>query len=174
MKLAVFVSGSGSLLGSFARLAAKKNDLELVVVADRYCEAIAVAQGLGIEVIDFDRFDEDVDGICLAGFLKILDNDFLNKYEGKIVNAHPSLLPKYGGKGFYGDKVHEAVLATGDKETGFTIHKVTAEIDAGEIISQKKCPVYDEDTVEDVRKRVQDLEKEHYASSAISYFSTVR
>lgn len=172
MKLAIFVSGSGSLLGSFARLAAKKENLELLVVTDRFCEAIKVAQDLGLKVCDFDRFDEPVDGICLAGFLQILRRDFLSKYEGKVLNAHPSLLPKYGGKGFYGDKVHQAVLDAGDKETGFTIHLVTDEVDAGEIIAQKKCPIYEDDTVDDVRNRVQDLEKEHYATEAFNFLSS--
>ena len=100
-----------------------------------------------------------VDIIFLAGYLKFLHHKILEKYHNKIFNIHPSLLPKYGGKGMYGINVHKAVIAAGEKETGVTIHRVNEEYDRGEIIAQTKVPVLENDTAESLAARV--LETEH-------------
>ena len=100
-----------------------------------------------------------VDIIFLAGYLKFLHHKILEKYHNKIFNIHPSLLPKYGGKGMYGINVHKAVIAAGEKETGVTIHRVNEEYDRGEIIAQTKVPVLENDTPESLAARV--LETEH-------------
>ena len=99
------------------------------------------------------------DLVVLAGYLGIITPAFVKEYAGRMINIHPSLLPKHGGKGFYGIKVHEAVLAAGDTESGCTVHYVADEIDGGEIILQGRVPVLAGDTPEALQKRV--LEVEH-------------
>lgn len=104
----------------------------------------------------------EVDLVVLIGYMRILTSEFIEKFRNKIINVHPALIPKYAGKDFFGQSVHEAVLASGDKETGMTIHYLDEGVDTGPIILQKTCPVYAEDTVEDLKDRVQALEKKWY------------
>ncbi|MCL2223419.1 MAG: phosphoribosylglycinamide formyltransferase [Defluviitaleaceae bacterium] len=99
------------------------------------------------------------DIVFLAGYLKKIPAPVLKTYENRIFNIHPSLLPKYGGRGMFGINVHTAVLAAGDTETGITIHRVTAEYDSGDILAQRKVPVHMGDTPESLAARV--LEQEH-------------
>ena len=101
-----------------------------------------------------------IDLILLVGFMRILSSRFVDIWGGKILNVHPSLLPKYAG-GMNSD-VHESVLAAGDKETGCTVHLVTKEVDGGPILIQKSCPVLESDTVETLKERVQKLEGEAF------------
>ena len=101
-----------------------------------------------------------IDLILLIGFMRILSSGFVERWRGKIINVHPSLLPKYAG-GMNND-VHESVLAAGDKESGCTIHLVTKDVDCGPILLQKSCPVYENDSVESLRERVQKLEGESF------------
>ena len=101
-----------------------------------------------------------IDLILLIGFMRILSSEFVERWRGKIINVHPSLLPKYAG-GMNND-VHESVLAAGDKESGCTIHLVTKDVDCGPILLQKSCPVYANDSVESLRERVQKLEGESF------------
>lgn len=101
----------------------------------------------------------DPDLIILAGFLKKIPESVVNKYRNKIINIHPSLLPKYGGRGFYGNRVHLAVLESGDKKSGCTVHFVNEFYDEGDIIRQVQVPVIKDDTVETLSKRV--LAEEH-------------
>lgn len=103
-----------------------------------------------------------VDLVVLIGYMRILTPGFIEKFRNKIINVHPALIPKYAGKDFFGKGVHEAVLASGDKETGMTIHYLDEGVDTGPIILQKTCPVYAEDTPETLKDRVQALEKEWY------------
>jgi len=100
-----------------------------------------------------------VDFIILAGYLGILNKKFIEKYRGKIINVHPALIPKYCGMGFYGMKVHEAVIAAGETESGVTVHFADEGVDTGEIILQEKVPVYEDDTAETLAMRV--LAQEH-------------
>jgi phosphoribosylglycinamide formyltransferase-1 len=106
-----------------------------------------------------------VDLVILAGYMKKVGSHTLNAFKGKIINIHPALLPKYGGKGMYGSKVHEQVLASGDTETGVTIHVVTDDYDTGPIIAQKKVPVKKDDTVESLADRVIVTEHELYVET---------
>ncbi len=103
-----------------------------------------------------------VDLVCLIGYMRILTPVFIQAYRGRILNVHPALLPQYGGKGFYGMKVHEAVLANREKETGMTVHFVDEEVDSGPILLQKKVPVSADDTPESLKLKVQELEKKAY------------
>ena len=100
-----------------------------------------------------------VDMIVLAGYLRLLHPSILERYEGRIFNIHPALLPKYGGKGMYGKNVHAAVIAAGESQSGVTIHRVSADYDAGEIVAQTTVPVLEGDSVETLAARV--LEREH-------------
>lgn len=97
---------------------------------------------------------EPTDLIICAGFLTIIPTKLVEEYSGRLINIHPSLLPKYGGKGFYGIKVHEAVIAAGDIESGATVHYVDDSVDCGEIIEQLKVPVYKKDTPDNLQERV--------------------
>jgi formyltetrahydrofolate-dependent phosphoribosylglycinamide formyltransferase len=103
-----------------------------------------------------------VDYVCLAGYMYLLPSEVVEVYPRRILNIHPSLLPKYGGKGMYGIKVHEAVLEAGDKESGCTVHYVNENYDEGDIVIQRKCPVYESDTPESLARRVLDIEHEIY------------
>lgn len=98
--------------------------------------------------------DEQVDLVVLAGYLKILNQDLIEAYRERIINIHPSLLPKFGGKGFYGLHVHEAVIAAGEKESGATVHYVDAGVDTGKVILQRKLEIMPEDTPESLQKRI--------------------
>ena len=115
-------------------------------------------------VFDFEMSqileDKKIDLILLIGFMRILSSEFVDRWFGKIVNVHPSLLPKYAG-GMNSD-VHKSVLAAGDKETGCTIHLVTKEVDGGPILLQKSCPVFENDSIDSLKERVQKLEGEAF------------
>ncbi len=105
---------------------------------------------------------QGIDYIVLAGFLWLIPAYILKAYPNRIVNIHPALLPNYGGKGMYGRRVHEAVIAAGEKESGISIHYVNEKYDDGEIIFQAKCPVESGDTPETLAARILELEHEHY------------
>ncbi|WP_314810927.1 phosphoribosylglycinamide formyltransferase [Fusobacterium pseudoperiodonticum] len=176
-KIAVLVSGSGSNLQSIIDNVENGNlNCEITyVIADRECYGLQRAEKYGIETLLLDRKIIDnklaneiidstlerckTDYIVLAGYLSILTEKFIKKWDKRVINIHPSLLPKFGGKGMYGIKVHEAVIKAGEKESGCTVHFVTNEIDAGEIIANVKVPVLEDDTPETLQKRV--LEQEH-------------
>ena len=176
-KIAVLVSGSGSNLQSIIDNVENGNlNCEITyVIADRECYGLQRAEKYGIETLLLDRKIIDnklaneiidstlerckTDYIVLAGYLSILTEKFIKKWDKRVINIHPSLLPKFGGKGMYGIKVHEAVIKAGEKESGCTVHFVNNEIDAGEIITNVKVPVLEDDTPETLQKRV--LEQEH-------------
>ena len=106
-----------------------------------------------------------VEVICLAGYMKKLGAEVLAAYEGRILNIHPALLPKFGGQGMYGMRVHEAVLAAGERESGATIHLVDEEYDQGRVLAQEKVPVKAEDTPETLQKRVLAVEHRLYPAT---------
>ena len=172
LRVAVLISGGGSNLKSL--IDSQDNDYYKIdiVIADRDCGGLNIAENAGIKAVLLDRkiynkdlfkkIDEEIsniDLVVLAGFLSIVDSTFIRKWEGKIINIHPSLLPKYGGKGMYGIHVHEAVIANKEKESGCTVHYVTDTIDGGDIIMQTKVEVKEDDTAEILQKRV--LVEEH-------------
>lgn len=175
-KIGVLVSGGGSNLQSIIDKS-QSGELQCkveVVIGDRECYGVKRAKKAGIDGYILDRkvlkkelcraidkivTEKSIDLIVLAGFLSIIDEEFVNKWKGKIINIHPSLLPKFGGPGMYGVKVHEAVLNAGEKESGCTVHYVDTGVDSGEIIAQKKVAVLEGDTPEVLQKRV--LVEEH-------------
>jgi len=101
-----------------------------------------------------------VDTLVLSGYMKALGPRVISAYAGRLVNIHPSLLPRHGGRGMYGDRVHEAVLASGDTESGATVHLVTAGIDEGPVLAQVRVPVLPGDTLDTLKARVQATEGE--------------
>lgn len=104
----------------------------------------------------------DIDFIVLAGFLPLVPNFIIEAFPRRIVNLHPALLPKYGGKGMWGHHVHEAVKAAGETETGMTVHWVTPVCDGGDIIAQYKCEIAPSDSVDDIAEKEHKLEMEHF------------
>ena len=170
--ITVLVSGSGSNLQRIIDCIdngeipnAKVN----LVVADRDCYALERAKNHNIpfQLIkrgkEFSKnldkiLPENTDLIVLAGFLSILKSEFCEKYKGKIINIHPALLPKFGGKGMWGHHVHNAVIEAGEKESGATVHFVTSGIDEGEIILQGKFDVEENDTAKTLAQKVHQIE----------------
>lgn len=132
------------------------------------------AWALGVPLFLFDRTmlrngelqkeltTQRIDLIVLAGFMQLIPAELVRGFPKRVVNIHPALLPKYGGKGMYGDRVHAAVLAAGEKESGITIHFVNEHYDEGEHIAQFRCPVIPSDTASSLAERVHGLEHAHY------------
>lgn len=171
--IAVLISGGGSNLKSLIDNQKEYYKIN-VVIADRDCGGLNIAREANIDAVLIDRkeyreklskkIDEElkkynIDLIVLAGYLSIVDSNFISKWKNKIINIHPSLLPKFGGKGMYGMKVHEAVIKNKEKESGCTVHYVTEMVDGGDIIMQNKVDVLEDDTPEILQKRV--LIEEH-------------
>lgn len=168
--IAVLISGGGTNLQ--ALIDANKEDkwqIKLVVSDKQNAFGLKRAVSANIKTLFISKYEpvklldslkeNDIDGIVLAGYLSILPHEIIKVYEGKIINIHPSLIPAFCGKGFYGAKVHSAVLESGVKVTGATAHFVDTGIDTGPIILQKTVPVLDGDTVDSLQKRV--LQTEH-------------
>lgn len=177
-KITILISGGGTNLQSIidsienGKLAVKIS----YVIADRPAYGLERASNYNISDLLIDRKlgrkawteeflkimeKENPDLIVLAGFLSILDKKIITEFKGKIINIHPALLPKYGGKGMYGINVHKAVIKAREKESGCTVHFVDAGVDTGNIILQKRVKVLADDTPEILQKRV--LEQEHLA-----------
>lgn len=182
LKIVVLVSGSGSNLQSIIdNIATNDNPLVKIeaVIADRECYALERAKTARIDGFLVDRKIEranlsakiddlipaDCDLIVLAGFLSILDGKFIQKWQNKIINIHPSLLPKFGGSGMWGMNVHKAVIAAGELKSGCTVHFVTEEVDSGKIILQTAVDVLTTDKPEDLQKRVQSVESDTLISA---------
>lgn len=152
LKIVVFISGSGSNLKSLINNANNYNYKVVGVLSDRQCTGINIAIEHNIPTLtiykgnDFynkikNFFEEDIDLIVLAGFLSILDEEFIDKWNKKIINIHPSLLPKYGGQSMYGLNVHSSVLKSNDTTTGATVHYVDSGIDTGPILLQESIKI---------------------------------
>lgn len=171
-RLAVFVSGEGSL---FQSLTGSQNQklfsIEAVVTSNSSAPAVGKAKALGIPVLDFKALDEDqllealigfnVNFVVLAGFLKKVPSSLIHHFRSRMINTHPSLLPKYGGKGMYGLNVHRAVLEGKETQSGCTTHFVTEKYDEGEIIRQQIVAVACDDTAESLQNKVKLAEREN-------------
>jgi len=175
--IAIFASGNGSNAENIYRFFQKSSDISVVLICSNNKGAYVVkrAEKLQIPLFlftkqGFENFFElkkvleakEVDFIILAGFLLKIPKKILEHYPDKIINIHPALLPKYGGKGMYGNVVHKAVLENKEVESGITIHFVNSEYDDGEIIFKAKCKVKKNDSVECLVKKVQKLERDFF------------
>lgn len=181
-RIAVFASGNGSNAENIIRYFNEPSSVnggsaEVVLVVCNRPEApvLARAAALGVpsETItrsllnDETRFMElmekhGIDFIALAGFLLMIPPFLISRFSGRIVNIHPSLLPRYGGKGMYGRHIHEAVVKAGERETGITVHHVSENCDEGAIIFQARVDLDTSDTPEDVERKIHALESFHY------------
>ena len=176
-KLAIFGSGAGGNAENICNYFTGSSDIEVVCICTNNKNAFIVtrAEKLNIPIIyttkhDLANFstlhktlqDYSVDYIILAGFLLKVPFKMVDSYLKRIINIHPSLLPKYGGKGMYGDNVHLAVLENNDVESGITIHFVNKNYDEGEVILQKKCAVSVREGVGGLKKKIRALEFEYF------------
>ena len=176
-RIAIFASGSGTNAQKIIEHFAPIDDIEVSLVLtnreDAYVLERASAHGIPAYVFDRQMFydstqvhdilrDVGIDFIVLAGFLWLVPPGILSDWAGRIVNIHPALLPKFGGKGMYGSKVHQAVIEAGEKETGITIHYVNEVYDDGEIIFQEKFDVLPDDTPDTIADKIHLLEHTHF------------
>ena len=172
VRIAVLVSGGGTnlqaLIDAQKKEILKSGKIELVISNNSNAFALnrAKENNIHFEIIDKKNFEEKlkeilklhkIELIVLAGFTSILPADFVKDYDKKIINIHPSLIPSFCGKGFYGIKVHEEAMKKGVKITGATTHFVNEIIDGGEIIMQKAVEVCEDDTAEKLQKRVMEF-----------------
>ena len=175
--LAIFVSGGGTNLENIIRHFADNKDVNIALVLSNRADAYALVRAKNHHVpsvvmsrADFAREDKlmplmrqyNIDFIVLAGFLLMAPDFLIEAYDRRIINIHPALLPKYGGKGMYGHHVHEAVKAAGETETGMTVHYVSSVCDGGEIIAQFSTPLSPEDTPEDIAAKEHVLEQKYF------------
>lgn len=177
-RIAIFASGNGSNAENIIRYFQTEDrgaEVALVVCNRSDAKVLQRAEALGVPAIvvpktDFNNeafmtglmHDNGIDFIVLAGFLLMIPDFLISLYPEKIINIHPSLLPKFGGKGMYGDHVHKAVVAAGEKESGITIHLVNEQCDGGRIVFQAVVPVEPTDTPDDVASKVHALEYAHF------------
>lgn len=175
-RLAIFVSGGGTNLQRIAEYFASNPNVDIACVVSNNKDAYANqrAKNLSIPLLLVDKacFNDpkfvermkslDIDLIVLAGFLWLIPQQLIEAFPNKIINIHPALLPKYGGKGFYGHHVHEAVVAAHEKESGITIHYVNEKYDSGDIIFQKTVALTPTDTPDDVAAKIHVLEQENF------------
>ena len=176
-RIAIFASGSGSNAQRIAEYFADKDLLEISAIYCNNPEAFVIerAKLLGIPSVIFSRDNfyntnsiledlksREIDWIVLAGFLWLIPDNILKAFPQRIINIHPALLPAYGGKGMFGIKVHEAVIAAGEKQSGITIHHVNELYDEGDIIFQATCRIQPGDTPEILATKIHELEYEHF------------
>ncbi len=176
--IAIFASGSGSNARKIMEYFAERKDVSVQLVISNRADAgvLKIAESFGVDSIVIDRrtFYEtedvvsvlnkyEVSLIVLAGFLWLIPEYLVEAFQGRVVNIHPALLPKYGGKGMHGKHVHEAVKKAGESESGMTIHYVNERYDEGQIIFQARCQLSPTDTPEEIAGKVLQLEHKHYA-----------
>ena len=172
-KVAILVSGTGTNAINIIEYFEKISVADVVLVISNKTDALALekAQNKGVKTVVFNNesfkkngtvldylMSQSIDFIVLAGFLIKIPNEIIHAYPNKIVNLHPSLLPKYGGKGMYGKRVHKAVIENQESESGISIHFVNEEYDEGTIIFQAKVSVEKGDSVEVLAQKIQQLE----------------
>lgn len=175
--IAVLASGNGTNAENIIRYFQRNKSGSVVLVLTNRASAGVVerARTLGVQTHCFSKEQwndgtevlallrqKEIDFVVLAGFLARVPNNILHAYPRRMVNIHPSLLPKFGGKGMYGDRVHEAVMAAGETESGITIHYTSEEYDEGAVVFQTTCPVLPDDTPDTLAARIHRLEYEHY------------
>ncbi|MDR1743049.1 MAG: phosphoribosylglycinamide formyltransferase [Dysgonamonadaceae bacterium] len=177
INIAIFASGSGSNAENIAEYFSGNKEIQISLIlsnkADAFVHERAKKWGIPSLTCPKKEFDEgkrileilrdhNIGFIVLAGFLLKIPDTLIETFPKKMINIHPALLPKYGGKGMYGDHVHKAVVAAGETESGITIHYVNEHYDEGQVIFQAKCEVLPTDTFEDVARKVHKLEYLHF------------
>lgn len=188
-RIAIFLSGTGTNAERLIKHFAQSDTVEVAIVISNTTKAPAIERlkPLGVEVEVWGRdtwrdqtelarylTEKSIDVIVLAGFLAIIGEPLLKAFPDRIVNIHPALLPKHGGKGMWGHHVHEAVLRDGDKESGITIHLVNDQVDGGAILEQHRCPVMPDDTPDTLAARVHQLEYQYFPSAVDHFLNTIQ
>jgi phosphoribosylglycinamide formyltransferase 1 len=186
-RIAIFASGSGTNAEAiFSHFKNNKSiKVELLLTNNPYAGVLDKAKKFDVKSMTFTKSqfgesnevveilrEHQITHIVLAGFLLLVPKNLIAAFPKKIVNIHPSLLPKFGGKGMYGMKVHEAVKTTGEKETGITIHEVNEKFDEGKIIFQVTCEVVPTDTPQDIAQKIQILEHKNYPTVIEDWINT--
>ena len=186
-RISIFASGSGSNAENMINYFSQQSDIVVDSIVSNVEGAFVLerAKKLNVDhyVITRKEFkdgqkvlqlmeERNIDLIVLAGFLQLIPESLVQKYP--IINIHPALLPKYGGKGMYGMKVHQAVKDHGDKETGITIHQIDENYDEGKTLFQATCQVFSEDSPEDIANKVHALEYEHYPKVVEEFLRNMR
>lgn len=176
-RIAIFASGSGSNAEKIIEYFKDRDDVNVAYVYSnrKKAKVLERAEKHGVPSFIFTKDDflndttviyhlkrNSIDLIVLAGFLLLIPKKMINAFPQRIINIHPSLLPKYGGKGMYGMNVHEAVSESGDTETGITVHFVNQEFDKGKIISQVRCIIKPHDSAENIASKVLKLEHQYF------------
>ena len=176
-RIVIFASGSGSNAENLIKFFHNSDNASVIQILcnNPHAKVLDRAKRLNISALSFNKVaftkTEDVlnilkasqpDLIVLAGFLWKFPENILNAFPNKVINVHPALLPKYGGKGMYGKHVHEAIVANNETKTGITIHYVNENYDEGAIIFQAECDVIPNDTADDVAAKIHELEMEHF------------
>ncbi len=176
-RIAIFASGSGSNAQKLMEYFKKHQEAEVVIVLTNNPEAYVIQRADNFEIPThiFDKYEFietnnivnllknlQIDLIVLAGFLWLIPNNLLEEFPNQIINIHPALLPKFGGKGMYGDRIHRTILEAGEVENGITIHFVNEKFDEGEIIYQSRFKIGKNDTLETIKFKGQQLEHLHY------------
>ncbi len=176
-RIAIFASGAGTNAKKIIEHLSQHPFIKVQLIVCNKPTAgvldIAAANKIAAILIDKEKFfrgtgyadelkEAQIDFIVLAGFLWKIPQTLIDAYPNRIVNIHPALLPQFGGKGMYGAKVHEAVIAAGENESGITIHYVDEHYDNGDVIFEATCPVFKDDTPESLAERIHKLEHEYY------------
>ena len=179
-RIAILASANGTNAERLVQSFAQRGTVQVAAVMTNVATAPVIERlrplGIGVEVRGRDEWKQPdgilrtlaelkVDLVVLAGFLAMVREPLLSAFSGCIVNLHPSLLPRHGGKGMWGLHVHEAVLSSGDTQSGITIHLVTAEVDGGAIVEQHSCPVLTSDTPQSLAERVHQLEYQYFPAA---------
>ncbi len=176
IRIAVFASGNGTNAENIIKYFENSNIARVVLVLSNNKDAKVLkrASNLKISTVQFDKYDllssnsvsvllrNQADFIVLAGFLWHIPTDIINFFPNKIINIHPALLPKYGGKGMYGMRVHQAVKDQNETETGISVHYVNEHYDKGNLIFQKKVAIHPNDTPDKIAQKVHALEYTHF------------
>lgn len=176
-KIAIFVSGKGTNAQKIIQYFQNRKDIEVSLVCSNNprSEVLELAHSLNINQLIFNKEtlnspegvilflnEKGITHVVLAGFLWLVPVHLIDIFKNKIINIHPALLPKYGGKGMFGLNVHEAVKAAGERETGITIHLVNERYDEGQYLFQEKVDLTGAETAQEIAQKVQQLEHQYY------------
>lgn len=187
VNIAIFASGNGTNAENIIRYFSGNTNVSTRLVLTNKADAFVIkrAEKLGVRSVVFNANDlkngtmvdsilenEKINLIILAGFLLKVPDRIVAKYRGRIINIHPALLPKYGGKGMYGSHVHQAVINASEKESGITIHLVDEVYDNGEVLFRAKCPVLPEDTADTLAEKIHQLESEFFPQIIENYINS--
>jgi len=176
-RIAIFASGTGTNALNITRYFRDSTDVSVALICSNNPNApiLKSIEAFGVDTYTFDRStfyhssgvvnhlqSLRIDVIVLAGFLWLIPENLIKVYPGKIINIHPSLLPKYGGKGMYGNHVHRAVLEANEPQSGITIHLVDEVYDRGEILFQARCGISREENIDSLKEKIHELEYKHF------------